>query len=186
MSEAIPVYGFGEQGLWRHSLSSATVAEKLNSFLHNPVPKLSFTAALIHDIGKLLLGRHITVESSRKIHKIMCEDNISYITAERQILGTDHAEVGGSIARYWNFPEQLIDAIELHHDPDKKPNGLVDVVNLSNMLAKHVDPLIESPYTDIEVSNNVTKRLGVSSADVEAIILKVSAELVLNGDYKSF
>ncbi len=44
-------------------------------------------------------------------------------------MGLNHAEVGALIARKWNFPEQLVDAIRYHHEPTQAPQGSRDIVN---------------------------------------------------------
>jgi putative nucleotidyltransferase with HDIG domain len=177
MSTAIPGYSLGENALWRHSLAAALAAESLNSLLHNPVPRLAFTAALLHDIGKLLLGRHLPSESTRELHQLMCESNISFMDAERWMLGTDHSEVGGSIARHWNLPKPLVDAIELHHEPDKEPSALLDVVHLSDVLARRIISNGDNRPMNKDINANTIQRLGVSFDDMVRICDKVSDEL---------
>jgi len=44
------------------------------------------------------------------------EKDISMIEAERELLGTDHAEVGAWLAKSWFLPEKLIEPIACHHD----------------------------------------------------------------------
>ena len=177
MTKAIPGYELGEHDLGRHSVASALAAEHLNSFLHKPVPRLAFTAALMHDIGKLLLGRHLGLDALGEIRRMVMEENIQFKAAEHRQLGTNHAEVGGTIARHWKFPQQLVDAIELHHDPDKEPNALVDVVHLANILAKRMGLGLGSTPKNMEVSDEVIGRLKISPPDLEAVCEKVMVEL---------
>jgi HD-like signal output (HDOD) protein len=47
---------------------------------------------------------------------------------ERFSFGLHHAEIGGLIARKWNFPEQLVQGIRHHHDPLVAPQQFKDVV----------------------------------------------------------
>ena len=52
--------------------------------------------------------------------------------AERILLGFDHAEVGGAIAKKWAFPEEIRHAIAVHHQvPVLDPTPLVDCVMLA-------------------------------------------------------
>ena len=177
MSKPLPGYELGEHDLWRHSVASAIAADHLNIFMQQSSDRLAFTAALVHDIGKLMMGRYIKPETLDEIHRLMAEENIPFKEAEHLLLGTDHAEVGKAIAEYWKFPKQLINAIEFHHDPDKEPDALVDVVHLSNILAKRIGVGVGTLYQDMEVSEVSARRLGASSEDLEAICEQVSIEL---------
>ncbi|OPL16159.1 MAG: hypothetical protein AVO38_08800 [delta proteobacterium ML8_D] len=47
----------------------------------------------------------------------------SFIEAEQEIIGTNHAELGGEIASLWSFPGEIRDAITYHHRPDLMENG---------------------------------------------------------------
>ena len=51
----LPEYGLSEGDLWRHSVAAALASEAAASVCQTPVPPESFTAALLHDIGKLVL-----------------------------------------------------------------------------------------------------------------------------------
>ncbi len=177
MSQPIPGYELAEHELWRHSVASALAAEQLNTFLYDPVPRLAFTAALMHDIGKLLLGRYMEPNILNNIRCLMMEENISFKIAEHRLMGTNHAEVGGVMARHWKFPKQLIDAIELHHDPDRQPDALVDIVHLSNMVGHRVASGSVPQQRDMTTSTNAAKRLVISPADLDTASEKTLLDL---------
>jgi putative nucleotidyltransferase with HDIG domain len=178
MCQPCPGYELTEHELWRHSVAGALAAEHLSDCLYQPVPRLVFTAALIHDIGKLLLGRQIGHDTLDEIKKVIEYDHLTFLEGERQLLGTDHAEVGGSIARYWKFPEPLITAIELHHDPDRQPDALLDIVHLSNVMAKFIGVGLGSEAMNLNASGSAPKRLGISAEKMESICASVRIELL--------
>lgn len=107
---------FDHDSFWRHSLASALAAQALASELGRDDADLAFTVGLLHDIGRLALASafapaHAEVERLRRDEdRLACE-------AERAVLGIDHAEVGGLIARHWNFSPAIVDAIREHHAP---------------------------------------------------------------------
>lgn len=76
-----------------------------------------YTAALVHDIGKLIMGEYVE-ESSEKIFPLVSEQGYSFLEAEEKVIGINHAELGGRIADYWNFPPEIRNAIAYHHRPD--------------------------------------------------------------------
>jgi HD-like signal output (HDOD) protein len=56
-----------------------------------------------------------------QIHRAVQDENLDLVTAERRVLGIDHAELGGRIARAWNLSEVLAAAIHHHHLSDPMP-----------------------------------------------------------------
>lgn len=177
LSTAAPAYELDENELWRHSVAAALAAESLHLFTDHPVSGAAFTAALVHDIGKLVLGRHLSPEILREIRRLIEEDKLTYVDAEFKVLGTDHAKVGGAVARHWQFPETLVRAIELHHNPDANPDPVLDAVHLSNLTAKLIGAGLGSEQLNMLASSEAARRLGLSSAGLESLCAHVQAEL---------
>jgi putative nucleotidyltransferase with HDIG domain len=177
MSTACPGYELAEHELWRHSVAAALAAEYLSEITPQPIPKLAFTSALLHDIGKLLLGRDLGGEVLENILSIMHQEHITFLEAEHRVLGTDHAEVGGEIARHWAFPEPLIEAITFHHDPDQQPSLLLDAVHLSNAVAKFIGVGLGREQMNMDVSSETPKRMGLSIPQLETLCARVRIDL---------
>ena len=91
-------------------------------------------AALLHDVGKLVLSRvgHEfgnsvdtgTVTPEHRVHN------------ERLALGIDHASLGGRLLRRWRLPVKLADAVEAHHSTEAE-DDVATYVRLADMLAHH-------------------------------------------------
>lgn len=106
--------GFDHDAFWRHSIGTALCAEALAGELRRADADLAFTVGLLHDIGRLALASafapaYAEVEQWRRDQDCPIGD------AERVVLGVDHAEVGGLIARHWNFAPAIVDTIRQHH-----------------------------------------------------------------------
>lgn len=177
MSTAIPGYDLGEHEHWRHSVAAALAAESLSDFLFKPQPGLAFTVSLMHDIGKLILGRYLADDILEQIRNTVQEEKVSFVEAEHQVMGTDHAEVGAEIARHWKFPEPLINAIELHHNPDLQPEALIDLVHLGNIVARLMGVGLGCEELHLKTSQGAPTRLGVSPTSLEQVCAKVHLEL---------
>lgn len=177
MKESCPGYDFGEHEMWRHSVAAALAAEHIGDYVSIKVPGVAFTASLIHDIGKLLLGRHLSEEVRKSIRYFIEEKGITWYEAEQKVLGTNHAEVGGAIARHWKFPEELVSAIELHHTPDHSPNTVLDVVHLTNAVSKLIGEGIGAEQMNLFISVEAAERLGLTSSGLEALCSVVRAGL---------
>lgn len=107
-------------GLWKHSLGSASIAGTLSRKLGLAEPEEIATACLLHDIGKVLVCFSLKEEYDRIITRVT-EEGSSFREAELEVLGVDHAEIGGWLAREWNLPDRLAVPIEFHHNPPGAP-----------------------------------------------------------------
>ena len=125
-------------GLWTHSLSVALGAEYLTTTEpYQSFPQsVAFTAGLLHDIGKLALSRNLIPRTRTEIREVMIKKSLSRFAAEKEILGTDHAEVGACLLQRWALPEVIVEATAHHHAPIVQPAAqLSAVVYLSNCAA---------------------------------------------------
>jgi len=107
---------FDHDAFWRHSLASALCAQALANELGRDDADLAFTVGLLHDIGRLALASAFA-SAYAEVERWRCEQDCPADDAERAVLGIDHAEVGGAIARHWNFAPAIVDAIREHHTP---------------------------------------------------------------------
>jgi putative nucleotidyltransferase with HDIG domain len=170
-------YDLGENELWNHSVAAALAAERLSRYAMRPIPGAAFTAALVHDVGKLVLDRHLDAATADRIWRLTREESLAYVDAERRVLGTDHAEIGGQIARHWNFPEALVQAIERHHDPDPVNDPILDAVHIANAVARLVGVGLGSEQMSMVASTAAAERLGLTATRLEGLCATVGAEL---------
>ena len=99
------------------------------------------------------------------------------LAAERQLLGTDHAEAGEAIVREWGLPDVLTEAIGAHHDPDRVPTPVSDAVHVANLVAKFIGVGLGSDGMDVKMSDTAAHRLGLTSDKLEALCADVAAGL---------
>ncbi|WP_046114788.1 HDOD domain-containing protein [Aquincola tertiaricarbonis] len=108
--------GFDHDSFWRHSISSALCAQALAVELGRNDADLAFTVGLLHDIGRMALASAFA-PAYAEAERWRRDTDCTACEAERAVLGLDHAEVGGLIARQWNFAPAIVDAIREHHAP---------------------------------------------------------------------
>jgi putative nucleotidyltransferase with HDIG domain len=132
-----PALGYFSEhlGLWRHSVSCALMMDLLARELSLADQATGFTAGLLHDIGKVVLSLFVE-QRSMEIVGVVEEQGVSFQAAEKIILGIDHAEIGGEIARMWDFPDRLRLAIAYHHldKPEAYIDDLILLVYLADFL----------------------------------------------------
>ena len=107
LGDSLPQYGLSEGELWRHSVAASLAAELLTSTAAQRPPPEAATAALLHDVGKLVMARFLDRSCSTSCAARQ-KQGATRIDAEAEVLGIDHAELGGLIARSWALPESLV------------------------------------------------------------------------------
>jgi len=124
-------------GLWEHSLGAGVAANIIAKRLQLPECEEIATAALLHDIGKVIIRLKCENQSS-EMSALMSEKGLSSFQVERETIGTDHAEVGGWLAKSWFLPEKLIVPIAFHHDVEGSAlhQTKTAVVHLADVLIK--------------------------------------------------
>lgn len=132
-----PGYHLAHGELWRHCIATALIATKLAKKLGLQEHATIYTAALLHDMGKLVLSSFVG-EAIDQIQALVIDEGWALQEAERQVLGVDHAVIGGYVAKKWRLGDPTIKAVFHHHSPekDKPPRTVTNVVAMANYLAK--------------------------------------------------
>jgi HD-like signal output (HDOD) protein len=82
------------------------------------IPPEAFATALLHDVGKLVLARHLTPEVVAYLCECEGGNGLGFgIEVERAVLAIDHAALGGVVARSWGLPKSIAEGIEHHEQP---------------------------------------------------------------------
>jgi putative nucleotidyltransferase with HDIG domain len=169
MGKPVPGYDLSSGELWRHSIAVSVAGEGIIKELKLPGGDQIVTAALVHDLGKLVLGQFVQ-EDVKKIEAFASE-GISFEKAERMVLGTDHGEIGAKILEQWAFPSELVMAVRWHHEPDEaeKPSVAIDVVHVANVLCLMMGIGEGREGLGYKPSTLATKRLGVKAEQLERV-----------------
>jgi HD-like signal output (HDOD) protein len=121
--------------IWRHSLACALLCEELSVVCSSNMTRddQAYTAALLHNIGSLGLF----VAHPRAYSELLADARAeNLLDKERAMLGIDHCEAGGWLARNWGFPDDLRRIIITHHHPlNDNKFELVDLVRVAVMMA---------------------------------------------------
>jgi len=123
------------QGLWLHSLGTASFSQAMAREMNLPKPEEYYIVGLLHDIGKLILDQNLS-EEFRKVMTIVKSRRLAIYEVEEQILGMNHSDIGHMVAVYWKIPERVAMAIKFHHIlslcPDKDILQMAAIVQMSD------------------------------------------------------
>lgn len=164
-------YDIEQEGLWKHSMLTAMAAKRICQFRRFAFADTAFTAGLLHDIGKLIISLYVQEVGAYLLKKIK-EGNLSYVELEEKVIGYSHATVGGFLAKAWNLPEELYEAISYHHSPFKAQSfvDLASVIHVANGLASSlgVGGGVDSFLNPVQ--QEVLKRIGLKESDLERLL----------------
>jgi putative nucleotidyltransferase with HDIG domain len=174
-----PGYEAEAKDLWEHAVGTALLAQILARKILRREDSSLFTAAILHDIGKIVLGEFVR-DKYAEIKKIVSEQSRSFLEAEEKVLGMNHATLGGMIAANWKFPEDIRNAIAFHHRPDRLPSKTEPmpwIVHLADQgcimlgIGRGADGLA---YEGLDGAMN---RLGLSQQDFEEALAQLVREM---------
>ncbi|MGD0211510.1 MAG: HDOD domain-containing protein [Desulfomonilia bacterium] len=165
-------------GLWQHSLGAAIVSGTISRTLGLSEPEEISTAALLHDIGKVLVRVSLTADYDKIIDQVNAKQ-ISFREAELEILEVDHAEIGQWLSREWNLPEKLSIPIAGHHEPDTavKFKDRVAVVHIADAIVRACgignggDPWVG------QISGKAWETIGIDKVDLPKLMKKIIEDL---------
>jgi HD-like signal output (HDOD) protein len=134
----------GRKAVWLHGAYSAALMQSLAEGLPGPrraLPGMCYLGGLLHNIGLLLLG-HVYPSDLHALNKAITENPaMSVIDLERQLFMTDHTEIGALLMRKWNMPEEVVVAVQRHHDEDYRGEYAIyaNLALLADRLLKRLD-----------------------------------------------
>jgi HD-like signal output (HDOD) protein len=156
----------------------AVVSRRLGQALHPKIPSYTFTAGLLHDIGKIVLGTFTEVDPA-PILELAEQEQIDMVTAEQRILGIDHAEVGACLLESWNLPAYLGEVVRWHHEPEKDPGQTVvsGLVHVADALCIQAGIGISSSGHILRLAEEVLWKARLETRVSEEVIAEALEEL---------
>lgn len=184
LKEVFRHFGLTEKLLWEHATAAGAVAMRLARYPGIDVGhEEAFTAGLLHDLGKIAF--HNT--SRRKYSEVFArvdEEGISFVEAEREAFGFDHAALGAEVAAAWKLPKILETAIRHHHEPgmldklDDRERRLTALVTVTTACCTRLGAGRRSPVDTLEVESlPAWAALDLGEDDVEPVLAQAAEEV---------
>ncbi|MBN1437102.1 MAG: HDOD domain-containing protein [Sedimentisphaerales bacterium] len=130
--------GFPHSHLWDHSLRVSRCARAIAEAeqASAEIAAQSLIAGTLHDIGKIILAAKTPVEY-QTVLRLIKEDSLSSLEAERKVYDVTHAEIGSYLLGLWGFDDSVIEAIVFHHNPqasNKDEFSIITAVHVANAI----------------------------------------------------
>jgi len=178
---------FNYKNFWKHSLFTAIASRNIYQKLFFEADEHIFSAAILHDIGKIILDQYDHDNYARAFSEAPSPhfgDEI--LVAEQKHCDVTHQYIGHYVAESWNLPEMLSDVIRYHHSPLESQNQhkLTTVVYLGNILSHLIldyEVFSINPFDD-----EILIHIGLNEDDLALIFAELKQEAEQLDDLESF
>jgi HD-like signal output (HDOD) protein len=164
-------YEMAKGNLWENAVSGAIMANHLAQIKGIKQSSLTFSGALLRDIGKVIMDPYVYSAKDKILGRLKAKD-LTFLDAERQVLGYDHTQVGALIAKKWNFPSALQCVLRYYHIPLEAKGCFIEasIVYLADAMCRKMEiglGLDDAYYMEDE---RVAKSLGFTEIQTQGVI----------------
>lgn len=172
---------------WKHSLLTAIASKSIYQKLFFAPDDNIFSAAILHDIGKIILDQYDHDNYSNALSEasnpLLSEE---ILKAEQKYCDVTHQFIGHYVAEIWNLPETLSDVILYHHNPLESANQerLTTVVYLGNILSHLI--LDYAVFSIKSFDEEILQHIGLNEDNLAEIFVELKQEAEQLKDLESF
>jgi len=156
------------KSFWEHSIACGVAARMIAQYKNIAYTERLFVAGLLHDIGRVIIYKHLPTQG-REVLLQAQRTGCLLRSAEFEMIGSDHTQIGGMLVKKWKLPTVLEEALAYHHQPTLSQHlpeaGIVHVADiLINALAigtsgeRFVPPLIPQVWTELGLQTEMLLR----------------------------
>jgi len=173
------VGGYSLEAIHAHAYLTARIANRLPT--QKPVKEAAGSAALLHDVGRLILMAQLPKEFAG-IAGLAREQGRPLYDVEREVVGVTHAEIGAYLLGLWGLPFPVVEAVAYHHNPGQVPHQAFDslaAVHVADALAHTQKSMpLSAEFAPPSLDQQYLSNLGVADriAEWESMAAEVAAE----------
>lgn len=126
-----------QQEYWLHCILTGAASKRIAEELGFRNSGEAFLAGLLHDLGVPVLHKYFHNEFV-KIWDLKNNAGLDIITAEQEVIGMNHQEIGAYLLNKWNLPSILSEAVLHHHNPSESLDGkqLASLIHLADYMTQ--------------------------------------------------
>jgi HD-like signal output (HDOD) protein len=150
-----PKSSFDRDNFWLHASGTGQIARRFAKNIQLNFQGEEFVAALIHDLGKLILDQFFSEEFKQILTRSQ-ESGSLPMESEEKFFGFNHSHIAAWLLKRWNIPESIVYSVNYHHVPQEasEHQPLVAVVHLSDIICEKWGIGSDSDVKNISLKEN--------------------------------
>lgn len=131
---------FSRNRLWLHCAAVSICSQMIMERIFGQNGENVFLCGILHDIGMI-----VEDQTAHDLFSQVCKtynDNSRPITDyEKEIIGTDHCEIGHLLAKDWLLPVEVQEGIQMHHNllDNVSPLSVTGVIQMAEYIVSQLD-----------------------------------------------
>ncbi|HAS89723.1 MAG TPA: phosphohydrolase [Desulfovibrio sp.] len=155
---------------WKHSIACGVIAQEIARAAGYEDVERFFVGGMLHDIGL-----YVVFESDKslalELYERSSKEGNSLYDAEVELLGFDHAILGGVIIKDWNFPKSLVIAAAGHHNPEKARNDPdAGIIHIADFMSQALGYDLGLSSVIGVIDDETVEKIGISTEQYAAIL----------------
>ena len=126
---------FNINEFWLHSLSVGIIAQELLKKETKEIKNSAYLSGILHDVGRLI---YCQVDPKKYVAFHDNGNSVIDLEKESKWFQLNHQQLGALLGKKWNFPENIVNAIEFHHSPENHQGDdiiLAHAVHIADILS---------------------------------------------------
>ncbi|HXE95150.1 MAG TPA: HDOD domain-containing protein [Dongiaceae bacterium] len=172
--KGIPEELLNMTSFWRHSIACGIIARSLAIYRRESNVERLFVAGMLHDVGQVVLAA-ARPEASRELLEVQRDTGRFYLDLELELLGFDHAGLGGALLKKWKIPATIGEPVACHHNPGSAEQFRLEtaLIHLADIICHAMELGQAAEWGVPPLDEPAWERLGLS-AHMLGIVIKQS------------
>ena len=176
LDKVVMGYDLTKGMLWQHGVAVAMMAKKIAMLTGEKArADIAFTGGLIHDVGKTVLALFVQ-NVFKDIMNAVENQSLSFHSAEKATMGSEHQAIGEKVVEKWKCPEILKDIVRFHHQPfesSETNRKMVSIVHIANSVCLMAGIGIGSDGLFHELSTEAIALTGLADVQLESLYSEI-------------
>jgi HD-like signal output (HDOD) protein len=168
---------FSRSRLWLHSVAVGICSKMISERIFGRMGEDVYLCGILHDIG-IIIEDQVAHDLVLQICKTYTPDSKPITEYEREVMGTDHCEIGYILAREWKIPVEVQEGIRYHHNLERKisPSSETGIVQMADYLVSELNyPAISG--IEAKLSPDMVDYLRDNSYEFKALLQDLPGEI---------
>jgi len=175
------INGYSRKSLWKHSVAVALCGKIIFRREFRERGENIYAAGLLHDIGIIILDQFLH-EIFVDILEISISEKNNLFNVESAALNYNHTDIGKVLTENWNFPDEIVNAIAYHHEPDNAGDEyakISSVIFIADYIVQNYNiGFCEAPYGDKALFQKCLTKLNIKEKAINLIAKELREEII--------